>query len=230
DWVEDDLVREWTVDSKEIGHATLAPADEELETDAIAAIYITHGSTLARVSLLRKPATYDSDSGIESDADFFTTIIREFPDTLVGVRVVEKGRVIAVVTINQVHLGWRRDDKLTVSTKKSEKYAKWIHFTIPTSKISCFTVAPIYQQVDKKQSPKLTGSIAVGGGDGAIYLWNNVLAKYEDAVEAASKPPQKLHWHRRRVRALTTSQDGTLGCFKLVRLANGCRKLYHLWR
>lgn len=165
-----------------------------------------------------------------------TLVVLETSTPLSGMKVVAGGKIIVAWAGDRLLVGLT-PSQLTPGSFTSAKYV-WREVKLPVCATSVdirFTAAA---SKPKKNPVRAEGTgnldIALGESGGSILIYYDILNRLlqrEDSEMEDSLVSNRLHWHRKAVKAIKWSKDGKHLSSDFQSVANPfARELRHIWR
>ncbi|KAF2663735.1 WD40 repeat-like protein [Microthyrium microscopicum] len=136
-------------------------------------------------------------------------VLWESEQSLSRIQIFDHGQTIFAMSPTGLVIGSTKEDDPEISTNSLQH--DWFPMLV-TDGVTCFDVrqdSPIMKpsaNIDKAESKiTFTYNLAVGTGDGSIFVYNDIVQKLQAKSDLISR---RLHWHRLPVGAVRWSKDG----------------------
>lgn len=152
-------------------------------------------------------------AGVEDAANTDVVTLLKYEETLSSFQVLEGGRIIVAAAGSHVLLGYC--EAPDVPTLQDLSYV-WRVMECPewVASIDARNRPRPEMVAEKKAGNRETVDIAIGGHQGSIYIYEDLLAKlirkehFPNKATAGDITSRRLHWHRNSVLAVKWSLDG----------------------
>ncbi|KAL2166413.1 hypothetical protein VTG60DRAFT_2795 [Thermothelomyces hinnuleus] len=118
------------------------------------------------------------------------------------------GRLIVAAAKETLHIGQLKPKKLA---SLDDLVYRFVCFDVPDI-VSCLNVRHTVRTTKKGGIEIQSVDLVIGGAQGGIYVYHDILSKLPGEGSASSKAgliqPRKYHWHRRAVHSVKWSEDG----------------------
>lgn len=208
DWVEGSRLGQWKLSSSIHSLLTSIPDPKDPGQDLVYTIDKKEGEPWL-LSAHRL-------AGVEDAANTDVVTLLKYDETLSSFQVLEGGRIIVAAAGSHVILGYC--EAPDVPTLQDLSYV-WRIMECPewVASIDARSRPRSEKVAEKKTANCDVVDIAIGGHQGSIYIYEDLLAKLIRKERFASKATagditsRRLHWHRNSVLAVKWSLDGEQG-------------------